>query len=226
MTVVIILFVFFSQNGNTAGLYGKKIIIGEKVECVGWPDYEKVKSQSNKRFILGEILEEDSGGRIRIYGKILNPLNKRDTYTTPFLLLKKMCLYYDDFQNLRKIRKIEPSSLDEVKIAEEVIIEQKQESLLEKNAQEPTSDLLSKSLFVSADNLTIKAETVIEQPDLVIYKPELDKKKRQNYSVKTILKEVLISILILSSFGLLYGSGWVLKIGTFFNKSRSSGNSK
>lgn len=84
-----------------SGLMGVNIEIGQTVRCEGWPDYDKDKSFKTKRFIEGEIIGEEGMDRITIYGKILNPLDKRDMSTVPFLLLKKMCLYRNEYLNAK-----------------------------------------------------------------------------------------------------------------------------
>jgi hypothetical protein len=79
------------------GLLGNIITPGSEVYCRGWPDYEKDRSNKNIRVIRGDLISEEDIYRINVYGKIINPSDKRDNNIATFLLYKKMCAYKNDY---------------------------------------------------------------------------------------------------------------------------------
>jgi hypothetical protein len=200
------------------------------VRCEGWPDYEKNKTTSNKRFISGEILAEEDMNRISIYGRILNPLDERDRYITPFLLLKKMCVYYSDYLNNKVIekenQKINKNNV-ELKKSEKLELEQtanevvppleKQEEEIHEDAIKVGKDNTSDSVLTSGIEVRKYSKAPLEtvQEDLSSTNTtnfqETPIKKIKNVKIvnrKGLIKEFFIGLTILGMFRLLYLLGF------------------
>lgn len=240
-TLVIIFSTIVYSSAFSAGLEGRVINIGESVRCEGWPDYEKNKTIKNKRYIYGEVLAEEDMRRISIYGKILNPMDDRDRYTTPFLLLKKMCLYVADIDALKdrelflKKKKNEAAKKkteddDAVKtdnIPSEPIIEndnKTDEDPVVPPVESEKSDSKKVSSLEIVKDYTPQVESVVELPVnsevVAVKKTDKSLKDFKKLLSPRILLEILVSLGILGLFGLLHSIGFFDKLWVKIKKRK------
>ena len=229
MKIIFIMLLFSTiKESMASGLEEIEIRIGEKVHCEGWPDYEKDKIADNKRHIYGEVLAEEDSKRISIYGRISNPMDDRDRFTTPFLLLKKMCMYVSDSNAIIQKDKLkESASLSLVHTI-------KKEGITSKKTL--GKDIPTDSPGINDTNINTPDEILsdpkerpkkIVTPLLIIEKPLIQvetateyvsenelipKTKPVGISFKKLLtfkmiKEFLISFIFIGLFGLLHSFG-------------------